>query len=129
MIALKLPADQWRIVFETLSHANTMVARLVHIADYYRIVDYLEQDFLRQTETSYGQDVKEKKMTISVTAINEFGDLKCPRCGTYIMTPAGCEVVAGEGACPTCKEAFLVSATIALEANSKKGVRNEELST
>lgn len=50
--------------------------------------------------------------------INQFGDLVCPVCKANIITPAGCEVQAGEGQCVRCSSLFTVTEDTAKAANA-----------
>jgi transposase-like protein len=39
----------------------------------------------------------------AVTQIDEYGDIKCPSCGVFIIAPAGYDYQAGQFFCPVCK--------------------------
>ena len=52
-----------------------------------------------------------------MTSTNKYGDLVCPHCNANIITPPGCDVVAGIGHCDICQRSFVVSAETAENAN------------
>ncbi len=59
--------------------------------------------------------------------VNKYGDLVCPHvcCPTRIITPLGCDVMEGTGACPFCKEEFRVTEETARLANERANTKAE----
>ena len=45
-----------------------------------------------------------------------FGDLRCPNCGCWIITPDYVYVVPGTGRCPRCHKSFRVTKVVSLES-------------
>jgi hypothetical protein len=51
--------------------------------------------------------------------VNEYGDIRCPVCGLWIITPAGMEYRAGVGLCRLCMCVFILSQEVARMANDR----------
>jgi hypothetical protein len=54
-----------------------------------------------------------------VSEINEYGDIRCPDCGLWIIAPAGYGYQKGVGLCKLCGGLFILTAQAAQSANAK----------
>lgn len=57
---------------------------------------------------------------LPITEVNQFGDIQCPHCKTWFITPYDACLVPAMDACMRCQKLFSLSAEIALEANRRR---------
>ena len=75
-----------------------------------------------------------KSDTSCVGEINEYGDIRCPFCGQWIIAPFGYGYRRGIGLCKLCGAFFIILAEIAAIANARlessiNRIENSELRT
>jgi hypothetical protein len=63
------------------------------------------------------KEIQGSQLVIPKATNAKFGDLSCPNCGCWIVTPDYAYVVPGTGRCPRCHRSFKVSCEVALESN------------
>jgi len=72
--------------------------------------------YLQKKEIPSGQ------LKIQKAANTMFGDLRCPSCGCWIVTPDYAVVVPGTGRCPWCHKSFKVTKEVSMESNRQQQV-------
>jgi len=62
-----------------------------------------------------------RRPLLDVVEVNEWGDLQCPYCKVFVITPRGCELRSGTAGCPLCGRGWFVSGETADKGNLVRG--------